>query len=153
MAEGDDIGAEFAADLVDSAAAKAAADVAAVFGLLGEKAERRAVDAQGPVHAAAGEVFAERLDGLQELALVDGEGTDGKVDGGAVAQQQQGFEQRERVLTAGKTHGDAIAFPDHFEPGYGFAHFTEDDFLEFQIPIIKCDPCAPYCFRDSWRGG
>ncbi len=40
VAEGDHVGAQFAADLVDGAAAEAAAQVAAVVGLVVEQAER-----------------------------------------------------------------------------------------------------------------
>ncbi|MGC4054677.1 MAG: hypothetical protein QM757_37995, partial [Paludibaculum sp.] len=42
-----------------------------------------------------------------------------------------------RVLAAGEADGDAIAFPDHLEPGNGLAHLAEDDFLEFQNLYYK----------------
>lgn len=79
----------------------------------------------GPVDPALLQVFAQRLNGTQEFALFHGEGADGEFDGRFFRKQQQGFEQRERILAAGERHGYAIAIADHFESADGFADFAQ----------------------------
>lgn len=53
--------------------------------------------------------------------MFDGKGADGEVDGGALTQQKEGFEEAEGVFAAGKADGDAIALANHLEAGHGLA--------------------------------
>ena len=138
MAQGDDVGAQFAADVVYGTAAEAAAEVAAVVGLVFKELQGRVVDDVVPVDAAREQPFAERGDGPEKLALLDGEGADGEIDGGAFLQQQQGLEHGDRVLAAGDGHGHAIAFANHFEAGNRLADFAQQDLFKFQTSIIRC---------------
>lgn len=79
----------------------------------------------GPIDAALLQIFSEGFDGTQEFALFHGEGADGEVDGRSFGEQQQGFEQSERILAAGERYGHAIAIADHFEPADGFTDFAQ----------------------------
>ncbi len=100
VTEGDDVGSQAAHDLIDRAAAEAAAQVAAVIGLFLEQAQRGVVGVIGPIHAAGLQIFAQRLDGPQEFPLLDGERADREPDGRAVAQQRQSIQHGERILAA-----------------------------------------------------
>src|SRR5579863_923390 len=91
--------------------------------LLFEKPERRPVLDIRPIHAALLQILAQRLDGTQKLALFHRERTHRKIHRRALRQQQQRFEQRERILATGQSNRDAIAVPDHLEPRHGLAHF------------------------------
>ena len=61
VAEGDDVGVKAAGDLVDGAAAEAAAEVATVIGLLFEEAEGGVVGVAGPCDAETLDIFADGL--------------------------------------------------------------------------------------------
>ena len=89
MAEGDHVGAESARNLIDSAAAIAAAQVAAVIGLLFEQPEGGPIVIISPVDATLFQVFAKGLDGTQKLALLHSEGANGKIDRRTLRKQQQ----------------------------------------------------------------
>jgi hypothetical protein len=78
VAEGDHVAAQAVGDLVHRAPPVAAAQVAAVLGLVFQQAQRRRVAEIGPGHAARLQVLAQRFDGPQELALLHGEGAHGK---------------------------------------------------------------------------
>ena len=80
----DDVGAQFARDLVHRAAAVAAAQVAAMLGLILEQAQRGRVAVVSPGNTAPAQVLAQRFDGAQELALFHGEGADREIDGRAL---------------------------------------------------------------------
>ena len=71
--------------------------------------------------------------GGKKLALFNGEGADGEIDGGALLQKQQGFEKRKGVFTAGNAHGDTIALADHFEAADGFAHLAQNCLFEVHL--------------------
>ena len=100
VAESDDVGVEFAGDLVNGTAAEAAAHVAAVVGLFFDEAEGGAVDVVAPGYAEGLDVFADGFDRREELALFDGKGADGEIDWGAFLQKQKGFEHGDRILAA-----------------------------------------------------
>ncbi len=89
VTEGDDVGAEFAGKRIDGAAAEAAAEVAAVIGLIGEQAEGGVVGSERPRDAVLEHPLAEGLDGGEELALIDGEGGQGEADGGALLEEEK----------------------------------------------------------------
>lgn len=136
VAEGDDVGAEFAGERVDGAAAEAAAKVAAVTGLLREQAEGGVVGAESPLDAVIEHPLAEGLDGGEELALIDGEGTKGEADGGAFLQEGEGGEEGEGVLAAGEGDGDMVALTDHLKARDGLADAAQDGFFEVQVFIV-----------------
>ena len=125
MAERDDIGSESSHNFVDGTAAIAAAQVAAVIGLFFEQTEGRAVRVVSPIHAALFQIFAERFDWPQKLALLHGEGADGELHGRFFREQKQGFKQGERILAAGERHGYAIAIADHLESADGFPDLAQ----------------------------
>jgi len=125
VAEGNDIGAEAAGELVDGAAAEAAAEVAAVIGLVFEEFQGRVVGVIGPIDAEGFDVFADGGDGGEEFALLDGEGADGEIDGGAFLEQEEDFEHGDGILAAGDSDGEAVAMADHVEAMDGFADFAE----------------------------
>lgn len=137
VAEGDDVGSEAADDLIDGAAAVAAAEVAAVIGLFVEEAEGGGVAEAGPGDSFFAQVFADGLDGAQEFTLLDGEGADGEVDGGAFLEQDEGFEQREGIFAAGEGDGHAIAVADHLEAVDRLADLAQKCFFEVQRSIIR----------------
>ncbi len=125
VAESDDVGTQFAADLVDGAAAEAAAHVAAVVGLFLEQAQGGVVGVVFPGNAPALDVFADGLDRAEEFALFDREGAEGKVYRSAFLQQEQGFEQGDGILTTGHGYGDAVSVADHVEAMDCFAYFPQ----------------------------
>ena len=90
----------------------------------------------GPIHAAGLQIFAKRLNRAQKFSLLDGERADREVDGGALLQQKQRFEHGDRIFSAGKGDGHAIAIADHLEARDGLAHLAQQSFFEFQITII-----------------
>ena len=96
-----------------------------MIGFLFEQTQRRIVGVIRPFYAEPFDVLADGLDGAEELALFDREGADGKTDRRALLQQQQGFEQGERVLTARERHGYAIAIADHLESADGFPDLAQ----------------------------
>ena len=132
MAEGDDVGSHALTNFVNGTAAEAAALVAAMVGFFFEEAEAGAILEILPFDAASSKIFAEGLDGGEELSLLDGERGDGKLDGGPLLEEQEGFEQSHRVLPAGEADGYAVAFANHVELFDGLAHFAEERFFEFQ---------------------
>lgn len=134
--QGDDVGAEFARQRVDGAAPEPAAKVTAVIGLIGEQAERGIVAVKGPGDVVVEHPLAEGLDGGEELALIDGEGAKGEMDGGALLKDREGREEGEGVLPAGKTNGDAVAVTDHPEARNRLPHTAEYGFFELQISIV-----------------
>ena len=70
VTEGDDVGFEFAGDFIDGAAAEATADIAAMIGLLCQKADRGRVFDIGPIDTAILEEKADGMNGGQETCLV-----------------------------------------------------------------------------------
>ena len=130
VAEGDDVGAHLFADGVDGAAAEAAAEVATVAGLFFDEAEAGFVADVEPFDVALFEIVAEGSDGGEELALLDGEGADLKIDGGAFLEEQEDFEEGDGVLAAGEADGDAVSIADHVELLDGLADFSEQCFFE-----------------------
>ena len=101
VAEGDDIDPHALSDFVHGAATEATAHIAAMVGLFFEEAKAGAILKILPFDAASAKVLAKRLDGGEKFALFDGEGGDGKLDRGALLQQDERFEQGHGVLTAG----------------------------------------------------
>ena len=63
-----------------------------MIGLFFEQSKGWPVGVIGPVYAALLQVFAQRFDGTQELALFHGEGADGEFDGRSFCEQQKGFQ-------------------------------------------------------------
>ena len=53
-----------------------------------------------------------------------------KSDGRAFGQQQQRFQQRERILAARQRHGNAVAIANHFEPADRLADFAQKKLFE-----------------------
>ena len=84
----------------------------------------------GPRHAALFEVFAQGLDGAEELALLHGESANGEVDRRAFLKQQQDFQQGGGILAPGKRHRHAVAIANHFEAVYGLADLAQKGFLK-----------------------
>ena len=89
VSEGDHVGAQIVGNLIHRAAAVAAAQIAAMVGLVFEQAQRRRIAKIGPGHAALLQIFADGFDGPQKLALLHGERADRKIDRRALLQQQQ----------------------------------------------------------------
>ena len=87
----------------------------------------------GPVDAARLQIFPHRLEWPQEFPLLDCESTNGEANGRAFLQQQQGFEQRERIFAARNANCDAIAIANHAEARDRLAHFAEYRFL-----VVHC---------------
>jgi hypothetical protein len=52
------------------------------------------------------------------------------VDGGALLEKQQRFEEREGIFAAGDADGYTVAFANHAETADGFADFTQDGFFD-----------------------
>jgi hypothetical protein len=102
-----------------------------VAGLLLQQAQGGGIAEVRPVDTTALEVIAKRLDGTQEFALFHGEGADGKRDGCAFLQEQQGFQHGGGIFAAGERYGDAVAIANHLETGYGFPHLAQQDFFQF----------------------
>lgn len=80
---------------------------------------------KGPVNAALFQILSQRLNGAQELSLLDGEGADRELHRRSLLKQQHGFEQGERVFAAGERHGHAVALANHFEAADGFADLVQ----------------------------
>src|SRR5579872_256492 len=100
MAECDDIRTQIARDLVHRASAIAAAEVATVIRLVFEQTQRGIIAKVSPSDAPLPQVVTERLDGPEKLPLFHGERANREFDGSSLGEQQQGFEERERILTA-----------------------------------------------------
>ena len=100
VSEGNYVGPQPASDFINGPAPEPAAQVAPVIGLFFQQPERWIVGVIRPVDAASLQVFAQRLDGPQKLALLHGKRAHGKLDGRALGEQQHRFEQRQRVLAA-----------------------------------------------------
>jgi hypothetical protein len=98
-------------------------------GLFREKPDGRRVFDICPIDAAALQEDSYRMNGREKFALFYGEGAHREVDGSALLQPQQSFEQRERILAARYTHGDAVAFANHLEATNGLAHLAQNGFL------------------------
>ena len=100
VGEGDHVGAQLVSDLIDGPAAIAAAQVAPVARVAVEETDRRAVAAIRPVDPFSLEVLSQRFDRTQELALLDGEGADRKLDRGPRLQQQKCVQERDGIFAA-----------------------------------------------------
>jgi hypothetical protein len=48
-------------------------------------------------------------------------------------QDQQRFEQRQRILAARQRDRDAIAIANHAEAPDGVTHLAQEEFFEFQV--------------------
>src|SRR5258707_14680609 len=84
MAQGDDIGAQTAADLVNRASTEAAAHIAAVARLLIDQSQARTIGDVRPIHPALLQVIAKGRYRTQELALFHSEGAHAKRNGSAL---------------------------------------------------------------------
>jgi hypothetical protein len=133
VAECDYVCTEPARDFVHSAATIATTKIASVVGFLGEQVERWSVLHVSPVDTARPEILADRLYRREELALFNGERADVEIDGRALLQNQQRFEQRHGILAAGHAYGDAISIADHAELADGFADLAKNCFFEIQL--------------------
>src|SRR5262249_39059845 len=131
MAERDNARAESSGYLIDRPAAIAAAQVAAMFGLLFEQPEGRPVVIVGPVDAAAFQIVSQGFDGAQKFTLLHREGAHGKIDRRALREQQQRFEQCERILASREGHGDPVPVPDHAESMNRLTDLPQKSFLYF----------------------
>ena len=130
VAESDDVRLQPVGDFVNGAPAVAAAKVAAVLRILLEQVERRDVVIAGPGDPLLAQEFAQRLDRPQELALFDGEGAQRELDRRALAQHEESFQQRERVFSTGKGHGNTIAVANHLETADRLPHFANERFSQ-----------------------
>jgi hypothetical protein len=88
--------------------------------------ERGRVLNVGPIDAPVAEKGPNRSDRGEEFTLFDREGANRKIDGRALLQEQQGFEQSERVFAAGYADCNAVAFPDHAESADCLPDFTQN---------------------------
>ena len=131
--EGDDVGAQTRADFIHCPPAIAAAQVAAMARLLFQQPQRRLIAIVSPFHAALLQVLAQRLDGPQEFALFHGEGAHREVDGRALGQQQQRFQQRYGVLAARERHGHPVAVANHLEAVDGLSHLAQQCLFQFHV--------------------
>lgn len=136
VAESDDVGAKLAGERVDSAAAEAAAEVAAVIGLIGEQAEGGVVGPKGPGDAVIEHPLPERLNRSEELALIDGEGAKREADGSASLEQKKRGQEGEGILAAGEAYSDTVAVADHLKAGDGLSDAAQDGFFELQVSIV-----------------
>jgi hypothetical protein len=130
MTESDHVRAQLMSDFIDRAPPVAAAQIAPVVRLIFEQPQRGRIAIIRPLHAARFEIFTERLDGPQKLALFDRESANGELNRGAPRQQQQRFEQRGGIFAAGKSYGHPIPVPDHLKPVHSLADFVEKRFFE-----------------------
>src|SRR5579872_6873914 len=129
MPERDYVCTQSSGDFVDSAAAIAAAQVAAVVRLLLEEPERRPVAIIRPVDAALLQIFAERLNRTKEFPLLDRERAYREIDWCALLQQQQRLQQSQRIFAARQRNGHTVAVADHLEPSDRLADLTQQDLL------------------------
>ncbi len=136
VAESDDVGAKLAGERVDSAAAEAAAEVAAVIGLIGEQAEGGVVGPKGPGDAVIEHPLPERLNRSEELALIDGEGAKREADGSASLEQKKRGQEGEGILAAGEAYSDTVAVADHPKARNGLSDAAQDGFFELQVFIV-----------------
>src|SRR5262249_4773665 len=121
-----------------------AAQVAAVIGLLFEQPEGGPVVIVDPVNAAAFQVLAQRFNGAQELTLLHGEGAHGKIDWRALREQEQRFEQGQRILASREGHRDPVPVPDHAEPMNRLTDFPQKSLFYFHyIDYTGRDPYNP----------
>jgi hypothetical protein len=97
--------------------------------LVGKQIERGFVLNVSPIDSARAQVLAYRLNGGQELALLDRESANTEINGRTLLQNQQGFEQRQRVFASGQTNGNPIAMANHAEFADGLADFVENGFF------------------------
>jgi len=95
------IGAELTPDLVNSASTKPAASIATVVRTIFEQLERRIIDFVQPLDIALLQIFTERMDWGKKFALLDCKRTDREFDRGSLLEEQECFEQGNRILTAG----------------------------------------------------
>lgn len=136
MAKSDDVRSEPSRDLVDSPAPETATFVTAMLRPFSQKAQAGIIDMVGPLDAPLAHPRAEWLDGLDKLALLDGESADLEADRSPLAQGKQGFQQCVGVLASGEADGDAVSLANHPESRDSFADLAENPFLEVQTSII-----------------
>src|SRR5580698_2419137 len=86
----------------------------------------------GPIDAASFQVLAHGFERAQEFSLLDREGADGEADRRALLQQEEDFQEGERILAAGKRHGNTVAIANHLKSRDGLAHFAQQYFFEVQ---------------------
>src|SRR5438874_10127907 len=130
MTECDYVSTQFTNNFVNGAPAVAAAEVAAVVGLLTDEIERWLVMDIGPINTTRLQIFADGLNGREKFALLDSEGADAEVDGGTFLQDEQNFEQRDRIFAARKAHSDTIALTNHVKALDRRTDFAENGFFD-----------------------
>jgi hypothetical protein len=96
-----------------------------MIGLFVDEADGGIIAVEGPIDAACPEILADGFDGAQEFSLLNGERANGKIDGRALLQEQEGFQHGHGILTAGDGGGHAIAFANHAETLDSFANLPQ----------------------------
>src|SRR5579864_6140666 len=104
--------------------------------LLVEQSQRRIIAKVRPRDPALLQIIAQRLDRPQKLSLLHRESANGKLDRRAFGQQKQRFEQGQRILAAGKRHGQAVAVTNHLETVNGLTYFAQQCFFQLHKLII-----------------
>jgi hypothetical protein len=100
------------------------------------------------------QIAGQHISGEAWLLLVEIDGDDVKVNGGALSQGQQDVQQGVAVLATGQAHHDFVTVFDHPEVGDSLADLTVQALAEFVglecgfarsfVSLVGCACCA--CF-------